>query len=163
MAGEETEGGGDTPEPAAGGAPVAASGAARDAASGAESDAPKAAEPVAPGKKKRKKTTKGAAPTSASAADADDGQLGATRVIAALPGAGTPDGETLRAAWIAFEVGDYREARVLATRVARSEDRGVAAAAEDVLRRTGVDQVQIAFLVACALAILTIAWIYVPH
>ena len=44
-----------------------------------------------------------------------------------------------------------------------SEDREIAQVAEDILRRTGVDQVQIAFLVACALAILTIAWIYVPH
>ena len=97
------------------------------------------------------------------ATPADDGQFGATKALAELPGVGTPDGDALRDARAAFEVGDYKHARELAARLTRSEDREIAAAAEDVLRRTGVDQVQIAFLVACALAILTIAWIYIPH
>lgn len=121
-------------------------------------------------KKKAKKAKPGSATgaprdaaKAAKAAPEDDGQFGATQVLAELPGAGTPDGEALRDARAAFEVGDYRRARELAARISRSEDREVAAAAEDVLRRTGVDQVQIAFLVACTLAILTIAWIYIPH
>lgn len=121
-------------------------------------------------KKKTKKAASGASPSAAggeragsAARPVDDGQFGAVKVLAELPGVGTPDGETLRDARAAFEVGDYARARELAARLARSEDREIATAAEDILRRTGVDQVQIAFLVACALAILTIAWIYIPH
>lgn len=121
------------------------------------------AEPSAK-KPKRKKAKSGASGRTATGApELDDGQFGATKKIAELPGAGTPEGDELRDAWAAFEVGDYRKARELATRLEKSDDADVRKKANEILGRTGVDQVQIAFLVACTLAILTIAWIYIPH
>jgi hypothetical protein len=123
-----------------------------------------AAEPAAAeaseSKPKKKKKSKSA---QADAEPKDDGQFGATKILKTLPGEGTPDGDTLRDAWAAFEVGDYRKARELAQKIQKSEVDGVALAAADVMHRTGVDEVQIAFLAACALAIIAIAWIYIPH
>lgn len=149
---------------------VPTDGAGDDAGDGAARE-PAAAAADTPKKKKKAKKPSGSAtpaagaePTPGSAARPDDdGQFGAVKILADLPGAGTPDGGTLRDARAAFEVGDYARVRELAARLARSEEREIATAADDLLRRTGVDQVQIAFLVACALAILTIAWIYIPH
>jgi hypothetical protein len=111
-------------------------------------------------KPKKKKKSKSA---QAEAEPKDDGQFGATKILKTLPGEGTPDGDTLRDAWAAFEVGDYKKARELAQKIQKSEVDGVALAAADVMHRTGVDEVQIAFLTACALAILAIAYYYIPH
>ena len=80
-----------------------------------------------------------------------------------LPGAGTPDGEALRGAWADFDVGDYRAARAAATRLASAGDTAVADSARDLLRRTGVDPVQIAFLVVCLVALAAVAAYYLPQ
>lgn len=63
----------------------------------------------------------------------------------------------------AFDAGDFVRVRELATALAKSDEPVLASIGKDYLARIAVDPVQIAFLGLCALAILTIAWIYVPH
>lgn len=75
----------------------------------------------------------------------------------------SPEGKELREAEVAFEVGDYRRARELATKLAGSSRAAIADAARDLLRRTDVDPVQMGFLALCACAILGIAYYYLGH
>lgn len=77
-----------------------------------------------------------------------------------LPGEGTPEGDALRRARALFHVGDYAEMRALLTPLLQSKNAPVADAAADLLKRIAVDPVQIAFLVGCLVAILTIAFVY---
>jgi len=79
----------------------------------------------------------------------------------ALPGAGTPEGESLRDAAAAFEAGDYARVRRLSGSLASAGDPKVRDAAAELLRRVAVDPVQIGFLVLCLLALGAIAWVYV--
>jgi plasmid stability protein len=77
-----------------------------------------------------------------------------------LPGEGTPEGDALRRARALFHLGDYAEMRALLTPLLQSKNAPVADAAAELLRRIAVDPVQIAFLVGCLVAILTIAFVY---
>jgi hypothetical protein len=63
----------------------------------------------------------------------------------------------------AFDAGDFVRVRELATELAKSDDAALASVGNDYLARIAVDPIQLAFLGLCAVAILTIAWIYVPH
>jgi len=63
----------------------------------------------------------------------------------------------------AFDAGDFVRVRELATELTKTEDADLSAMGRDYLARIAVDGVQIAFLGLCLMAILTIAWIYVPH
>ena len=62
-----------------------------------------------------------------------------------------------------FDAGNFVRVRELGAELAKSEDDAVAAVGRDYLARIAVDPVQIAFLGICAVALLTIAWIYIPH
>jgi hypothetical protein len=75
-------------------------------------------------------------------------------------GADSPEARELREAEVAFEVGDYRRCRALATKLAGSTRPAVADAARDLLRRTDVDPVQIVFLTLCACALIGVAYYY---
>lgn len=101
---------------------------------------PTAAEPTAAEPKKKKKAKKPEAPT-------DD----------------SPEGKSLREAEIAFEVGDYRRARELASGLAGSTRAPIADAARDLLRRTDVDPIQMVFLALCACALIGIAYYYLGN
>ena len=72
----------------------------------------------------------------------------------------SPEGRELRQAEVAFEVGDYRRCRELASKLASSPRPAMADAGRDLLRRTDVDPVQMAFLALCACALLGIAYYY---
>ncbi len=63
----------------------------------------------------------------------------------------------------AFDAGDFVRVRELATALTKTDDADLSAMGRDYLARIAVDGVQIAFLGLCLMAILTIAWIYVPH
>ncbi len=77
-----------------------------------------------------------------------------------LPGEGTPAGDKLRAAFRAFEAGDYVRVRELCdTLLGASKD--VADAARSLRRRTEVDPMQIAVIAACLVFFLVIAYVYV--
>jgi hypothetical protein len=76
------------------------------------------------------------------------------------PEGGSPEGRELREAEVAFEVGDYRRCRELASKLAASPRPAVADAARDLLRRTDVDPVQMVFLALCACALLGVAYYY---
>lgn len=80
---------------------------------------------------------------------------------APLPGAGTPEGDDLRDANAAFEAGNYALVRTLTSKLERAADPAVVDAARDLRRRTEVDPVQLAFLGACLVALLVIAYVYV--
>jgi hypothetical protein len=73
------------------------------------------------------------------------------------------EGKALREAEVAFEVGDYRRARELATKLAGSSRAPIADAGRDLLRRTDADPVQMAFLALCACALIGIAYYYLGH
>jgi len=63
----------------------------------------------------------------------------------------------------AFDAGDFARVRSIGTAIATSDDAALAAVGRDYLARIAVDPVQIAFLGLCAVALLTIAWIYIHH
>lgn len=102
------------------------------------------AEPAA-AKKKKKKKRKGA--------DHD--------APVVLPGEGTPEGAILRDANVAFEAGNYARVRELTGALTKASDAKIVDAAADLRRRVSVDPVQIGFLVACLLALLTITYVYI--
>jgi len=105
------------------------------------SDEPSASEDAAAAKAERKKRKKAKA-ESAKAASADP-----------------------RAAEIAsaFEAGNFARVRELGTTLIASGDEALAAIGRDYVARVAVDPVQMVFLLACAVALGTIAWIYVGH
>lgn len=78
-----------------------------------------------------------------------------------LPGAGTDEGASLRAAHQAFERGDYREVRRLTAELLEARDGEVARAAGELRTRTGVDPVQILVITVCLVLFLVIAYVYV--
>jgi hypothetical protein len=61
----------------------------------------------------------------------------------------------------AFEAGNFARVRELAVVLAGSDDEALAAVGRDYLARIGVDRIQMVFLLACAVALGTIAWIYI--
>jgi hypothetical protein len=64
---------------------------------------------------------------------------------------------------VAFDAGNFARVKVLGDELGKSDDPILAAIGRDYVARIAVDPVQIAFLGLCAVAILTIAWIYIPH
>jgi hypothetical protein len=78
-----------------------------------------------------------------------------------LPGAGTRDGEKLREAFRAFEVGDYRRVRARCADLARAEDPAVRDAAAELKARTDPDPVQVVVIAACAALLATIVYVWV--
>lgn len=78
-----------------------------------------------------------------------------------LPGAGTPDGDKLRAAFRAFDVGDYARVRALLPELERAEDPAIRDTAADLRARISIDPVQIVVVVACALVLVAIAYTWV--
>src|SRR5262245_23906691 len=78
-----------------------------------------------------------------------------------LPGAGTPDGETLRKAARAFEVGDYALVRRLCAELENAADPSVRDAARDFAARIAIDPVQVVIVLACAAVLVTIAYVWV--
>lgn len=73
---------------------------------------------------------------------------------------GSPEGRELKEAQVAFEVGDYKACRALATKLAGHERPAIADGARDLLRRTDVDPAQIIFLAACLCALIGVAFYY---
>lgn len=66
---------------------------------------------------------------------------------------------SLDAAHRAFEAGDFAEARRLARRqLAAAPDHATRAAADEILRRTGIDPVMIWLTVGCALMFMAIVF-----
>ena len=63
----------------------------------------------------------------------------------------------------AFDAGNFVRVRELGAELAKSDDAASSAVGRDYLARIAVDPIQIAFLGLCAVALLTIAWIYIPH
>lgn len=63
----------------------------------------------------------------------------------------------------AFDAGNFVRVRELGQELSKSDEPALAAIGRDYLARIAVDPIQIAFLGICAVALLTIAWIYVPH
>lgn len=133
----------DAPEEAAPSSPEAQ--AEGEGAQGVQADA------ATPKKKKKKK---------ASSNEERDASAPAP-----LPGASTPEGEKLREANVAFESGNYARVRELGRELERAQDPAVVDAARSLVRRVSVDPVQVAFLGACAIALMVITWIYIlePH
>ena len=80
---------------------------------------------------------------------------------APLPGAGTPEGEALRKAHRAFELGDFRKVRELCAPLSDAPDPSVASAAADLSRRVSVDPVQLAVLGLCLVVFSFIVYVYV--
>ena len=78
-----------------------------------------------------------------------------------LAGEGTPEGALLRDANVAFEAGNYARVRELTDTLAKASDAKIVDAAAELRRRGSVDPVQIGFLVACLLALLTITYVYI--
>lgn len=73
------------------------------------------------------------------------------------------DDPRVREIEVMFVAGDYVRTREIASELALSADPRLADVGRDYLHRTGVDPIQLAFLGACAAALIAIAWIYIPH
>jgi hypothetical protein len=78
-----------------------------------------------------------------------------------LPGAGTPDGDKLREAVRAFEVGDYARVRARVADLKKAEDPAIRAVAEDLGARIDVDPLQIVVILICALVLAMIVYKWV--
>ena len=68
-----------------------------------------------------------------------------------------------KAVAVAFDAGNFQRVRELSAELTKSDDPALQAIGRDYAARIAVDPIQIAFLGLCAVALLTIAWIYVPH
>lgn len=64
---------------------------------------------------------------------------------------------------VAFEAGNFVRVRELGAELKKSDDPVLVSIGQDYLARIAVDPIQLAFIGLCAAAILTIAWIYIPH
>ncbi len=78
-----------------------------------------------------------------------------------LPGAGTRDGDKLREAVRAFEVGDYTRVRARVRELEQAEDADVRAFAIDLRTRISIDPVHVIIVAACALALVFITYHWV--
>lgn len=85
----------------------------------------------------------------------------AAETPAALPGAGTPEGDQLADAHQAFEIGDYRRVRQLCRVLEQARQDDVSSAARELDARTRVDLVQVVVLCACLAFFAWIAYVYV--
>jgi hypothetical protein len=63
----------------------------------------------------------------------------------------------------AFDAGNFARVRELSGALTSSGDEALAAIGRDYLARIGVDPIQMVFLLACAVALGTVAWIYIGH
>lgn len=100
--------------------------------------------------KKQKKRTKG---------DSQKADQSAAKAV--IPGAGTPDGERLREALRAFDVGDYRQVRTLTGELDRASEPAVRQAAAALRARISVEPVQVMVMLACALVLGAIVYTWV--
>lgn len=107
------------------------------------------APPAAPEAKKKKKKKDRAA------------DAAAAKKLEPLPGAGTPDGDKLREAMRAFEVGDYARVRARTRELAGAGDPKVREAAAALASRIAIDPVQVVVILACAAVLVTIALVWV--
>lgn len=101
-----------------------------------------ASEPVASGKRSKKRKKEAPPPKP-------------------LPGAGTPDGEKLREAVRAFEVGDYVRVRARVADLRKAEDPAIREVAQDLAARIAIDPVQVVVMLACAAVLAAIAYVWV--
>lgn len=85
----------------------------------------------------------------------------ASEAKAPLPGAGTPEGETLRKAMRALDAGDYALLRTLLGELDRADDPAIRDAAADLRARIAIDPVQVVVIIACALVLTAIAYVWV--
>jgi hypothetical protein len=63
----------------------------------------------------------------------------------------------------AFDAGNFARVRELGPTLIASGDEALVAVGKDYLARIAVDPVQMVFLLACAVALGTVAWIYIGH
>ncbi|MGE0788786.1 MAG: hypothetical protein AB7S26_24145 [Sandaracinaceae bacterium] len=74
-----------------------------------------------------------------------------------LPGLGTPEGDRLRQAHVAFDAGDYREVRALCKALESSaKDAAVREAAAELRARVEIDPIQVVVLACCAAVVVGI-------
>jgi hypothetical protein len=69
--------------------------------------------------------------------------------------------DLLAAAQLAFERGDFKRVRELTARLSQSSQPEIVVAARTLQERVGVDPMQVAVIVVCALFFLWIVYIYV--
>ena len=97
----------------------------------------------------------------ATAAQPDEAQTAPAKPQAPLPGAGTPDGDKLARAHLAFEAGNFLMVRELAAALTEGKNDEVAADAKQLLARIGVDPVQVGAVLACLGIFLFLVFKYV--
>lgn len=78
-----------------------------------------------------------------------------------IPGAGTPEGDKLREALRAFEVGDHARARARARDLESASDPAVREAAAELLERISIDPVAVIVMLACAAVLGTIIYVWI--
>jgi len=112
-------------------------------------DAPVSEEaPRAIKKKAKKKGKKGAEPE-------------AKEAPKPIPGAGTAEGDKLREALRALEVGDHARVRSRARELESASDPAVREAAAELLARISIDPVAIIVMLACAAVLATIIYVWI--
>ena len=109
-------------------------------------EAPRAVEKKA--KKAKKKGKKGAEPE-------------AKEAPKPIPGAGTAEGDKLREALRALEVGDHVRLRSRARELESASDPAVREAAAELLARISIDPVAIIVMLACAAVLATIIYVWI--
>lgn len=78
-----------------------------------------------------------------------------------LPGGGTPDGEKLREAFRAFEVGDFARVRARTRELEKAADPAVREAAAELAARVAVDPIAVVLMLACAAVLVSVAYVWV--
>ncbi len=128
--------------------------------------------PRARPRKKRKKKRQKRKPESASAdsesTDRDEdghapppAEEEGPDATAPLPGEGTADGDKLRQAHRAFEVGDYATVRALTRALEDSAGPAVASAARALRKRVEIDPIQVVVLSCCAAVVGAILYVWI--
>ncbi len=96
----------------------------------------------------------------AAAAKAERKKRKKARAEAAKAAASDPRAVEITAA---FEAGNFARVRELGATLIASGDEALAAIGRDYVARVAVDPIQMVFLLVCAVALGTIAWIYLGH
>ena len=78
-----------------------------------------------------------------------------------IPGAGTAEGDKLREALRAFEVGDHARVRARARELESASDPAVREAAAELAARISIDPVAVIVMLACAAVLATILYVWV--
>ncbi len=114
----------------------------------ASADAPAEEAPRVAKKKKKAKKKKGA-------------EAEAKEAKKPIPGAGTAEGDKLREALRAFEVGDHARVRARARELESASDPAVREAAAELAARISIDPVAVIVMLACAAVLATILYVWV--